>query len=828
MKLYDALSVNGFHTSFITTFGIDFDAYESICLSRLRGAGCNNNFILADKGMLSYALDGASALPQQAGKSYVTAEMTAPRGGVCHSKLMLRFGRRKASLLVGSANMTAPGFGGNREILGLVECGAEDGGERQIIAAAWSYISGHLDPAQECIARQIDWMHARCPWLAAAEPGHTLVEMRDGSLAAFLTNDAVRGSIGQQFVGFIGEPVRRMIVVSPYWDPALSALKTLHNQLRPKQTFVLIEPARRLFPVGALKDLPTVKLADISALESSRFFHAKAIIVQTAQADHILFGSANCSVAALGGKSSAGINDEACLYRRLPRHDAVTALGIETLLTREHEIARGKVKSPMPLEDLDLDSAMARNPGRFECVADRLLWWPPANAGKASAIELLDAACNHLAVSLAPLGGEGEMRRFRMTGAVEKVSFARLRHGPKDVSAIAIISVARELRENTKEARSRKVEAAAAQLAEETNEGFWLLEVVDILEAAEEPAQREKDDQARKRSRVVRDEAKKEHHGTLDYDRFIAGRRFRGDSAERSPDGLAGSELSLVRGYLNRLLGIETRNAEAVPESGDDNLDDAFDMGDETSDGEDAIESGQEFAKPPNDDAPKKSQDQLKRERRAEHADEIIGTMQGFEERIRDRAAHGTLNAVDVLRLRALIVIVSAAGWSGSSDSDGTGRTSLQSFPISGGELTWPRILGRALFAFFGGTRPAIRDLQIDSSFDELTADIKEAWATSYWAVQACLAAAGAHTDQARLAPSLEMLALRIYATTQLHVSELTGPEVLLQIRAMSERYAKRLGVDAARIEAGHAAHSEKLRVPPPPQGSHPSQVTAR
>ena len=43
MKLYERYGDKGYHTSIITTFGIDFDAYENIILPRLRGAGCYNN-----------------------------------------------------------------------------------------------------------------------------------------------------------------------------------------------------------------------------------------------------------------------------------------------------------------------------------------------------------------------------------------------------------------------------------------------------------------------------------------------------------------------------------------------------------------------------------------------------------------------------------------------------------------------------------------------------------------------------------------------------------------------------------------------------------------
>src|SRR5262245_15509780 len=158
MKLYDRFAAKGFHSSFVTTFGIDFDTYENVCLNRLRGAGCTNNFILPDARMLTYALGGASVLPRYAGRFYAASGMVAPRGGVFHRKLFLRLGRRNGELLVGSANMTAPGLAGNRELMGMIECASEESGERRIIAAAWTYLEARLDQTPGSIAQQTAWM----------------------------------------------------------------------------------------------------------------------------------------------------------------------------------------------------------------------------------------------------------------------------------------------------------------------------------------------------------------------------------------------------------------------------------------------------------------------------------------------------------------------------------------------------------------------------------------------------------------------------------------------------------------------------------------------
>ena len=63
MKLYEKYSEGGYHSSIASTFNVDFDAYETIVLSRLRGAGCRNNLLLCDSRMVTASLDGAFRLP---------------------------------------------------------------------------------------------------------------------------------------------------------------------------------------------------------------------------------------------------------------------------------------------------------------------------------------------------------------------------------------------------------------------------------------------------------------------------------------------------------------------------------------------------------------------------------------------------------------------------------------------------------------------------------------------------------------------------------------------------------------------------------------------
>ena len=199
MKLYERFGDKGFHTTLMTSFGIDFDAYENIVLSRLRGSGCHNNILMGDSAMLSYALEGASAPPRAAGRLY---SVTGGRArGVFHPKIVLQLGRKRGRLIVISANITAPGLAGNLEIGAMVDCTAEESAERRLVAAAWQYLTRRFDAEDQAVSEQLGWMRARTSWLFDTEPAETVLTLQDGTPAAFLASDQPEG-IAARFVGF--------------------------------------------------------------------------------------------------------------------------------------------------------------------------------------------------------------------------------------------------------------------------------------------------------------------------------------------------------------------------------------------------------------------------------------------------------------------------------------------------------------------------------------------------------------------------------------------------------------------------------------------------
>lgn len=810
MKLYERFADKEFHTSIATSFGIDFDAYENIVLPRLRGAGCRNNLVLADGRMLTHALCGASALPHHAGRLYTINGISAQ--GVFHPKLFLQVGRRRGRLIVSSANLTTPGLGGNLELAGMVVSDEPDSGEQRLVAAGWQYLSRFLNGDQQATAAQVEWMLTRAPWLAKATPATGLVSLADGTLAALLTTGENLG-IGRRFTELVGEPVERLIVISPYWDPNLAALSYLAERLSPGEISVLLEPECTVFPKWALGEVQGVRIYDRGDFRKGRFIHAKAIIARTTTADHVLVGSANCTLPALGHADFAGSNEEACLYRRLPPGSTVDALGLGAVLTSERQL------DPAALPDLDLDEELplgelaALNSGKFECRVDTLTWCPSDAFDPAeSTITLLDQHGKPMPCRLSPLASSGDTLRFEIGDTQERPAFARAQHKDGRVSAPSIVTLIDRLRAVVRETSSRQADNALRLLDDETEASLMLLDVLGVLERIEQGERTGKEPISI--PKTGKDEPRNAPaYTTLSYDQFIAGRRPRTEN-QLPHNSLAGSDVSIVRNFLNRVIGLGAVDQDDE-EEGAPLPAGAFDLGDETGDGQAALDAGEDF------DTEKTRREEEERER-AEHRkaaaakkatkDQIVAAVTAFSKRIRERKESGALDIHDVIRLRALLMIICTAALPVAATKISKAKgLRLQVLPSEGDPNSWPIVIGRALFELFGGNNPGIRHLYLTGEHDQIPDDILECWATCYWCLQACLTAPVAPRERERLRRYVKPLAELAYLLTLPTKAELLSSDVIDLMSAMSEAYGKRLGIEEATIAREHRAMVEAL-----------------
>lgn len=290
----------------------------------------------------------------------------------------------------------------------------------------------------------------------------------------------------------------------------------------------------------------------------------------------------------------------------------------------------------------------------------------------------------------------------------------------------------------------------------------------------------------------------------LSYEAFLAGRRPYAPSAVSGHSSLAGNSASIVRGVLNRIVGLG--EAEKVEEVKDDQaLANAFDLGDETANPEGLIASGQD--KEPAQTDPEKERVKQEERRRAAHRKatkaQIVDAVKALGVRIKERQKLGALDNNDVLRLSALLMVICSAAWSEGAKSK-KALSLLQVLPSENDAACWPDLIGRLLFVVFGGNDPVIRHIYLMNEHDQIPIDVLECWATCYWCLQASLAAPVSKVQRARMERFVRPLAEVAYKLTLPSQEELVGVPVESVMHAMSNHYAQALGIDPSAIASGH------------------------
>lgn len=794
MRLFDEYAQPGFHTCISTTFCIDFEAYERIALSRLRDSGCMNNLVIADSRMLTHALDDADRPPAHAGRRY--SLVGAQTDKLFHPKLMLQLGPECARLIVASANLTASGIAGNLEVAGECRMDTIDDELVPTFRAAFDFVEQHVAQTEASARKQLQWARSHTPWLQrdmpapADAPVQLITSSTDSGIAARWTN----------LVG--GDPVRRLIIVSPYWDPGLAAVRYLQKQLHPRTTSLVIQPDRGLFP--GLKSTKA-QIFDIAPLlaPQDRFAHAKVIIAQTRRWDHVLFGSPNCTTSALGTATDADQNVEAALYKRMSRGDAIEALGLERVF-EAGELRANQIAKFAPAKDIPLEEAAARQPGRFQLRGNLLTWIPATSYDRPGAvIELLDGKHQALQTVATVESAKGHVYTVETRQAP---SFAKVHLGTR-TSAPAVVQFEDEILQNLRVTKTKKIEDGLAKLAAADLEGLFLYEALELIDVEEH---RMSAGQARLRQPRHRPGAPAAPAKKLTYEEFIRA-RAPGTAPDLQPtNSLATSYANEVRAALNALLGIDEARLEAIDaEVETDAL--TLDTGDDTADGDDAIESG---AEPDAKDAARKRKEGIG----AAPAQSVVDTEEAiatavhrFNEQLAAAARSRSLTNRDLLRVRVLLTVVLC---SGTTRTVRRAATSGERPPIllSRGERGWARLASQIILCVFGGAppdTPLIHRVEFDvQEGQRVPVDILECLATCFWAIGALTLARDERGMPTEVQKRAQQRAAQMYGMTILESEDLVGDVVVKVMRTMSSRYSARLGVSDTDLVQFHASMS--------------------
>lgn len=328
ISILDIAESTGFEASLITTFNASLPFYEEILLRRLRANGCRKNVVLMDAAQCSAAWASEATRPRLAGYDYSLIPVRS--NAAFHPKIAIFVGPKRASILVGSHNLTVAGFGYNRELTNLIEISAkkqDDAGS--ILNDIWGSLANWLEKASgycppELIQEALSLQKHLKPFL---NPGTV------HNSAIFLSQTAGGLGLFAKLKELVNFGVRRVIVMGAFFDEKLAFLTAIRSIWPGAEIVVGIDPDTVYLPLS-LGDAKT-RFVDTGALwgeENGRYLHAKAVYIEGFDSQKVfLSGSANPSGPGWGLESAAANTEAVMLLKDANANDALSRTGLEGL-----------------------------------------------------------------------------------------------------------------------------------------------------------------------------------------------------------------------------------------------------------------------------------------------------------------------------------------------------------------------------------------------------------------------------------------------------------------------------------------------------------------
>lgn len=274
-----------------TTYSVDLALFSEFLLPRL-GDPPLNVTVLADYERLAASL---ARIPPERADTLATVNRRwllrgVQAGGAFHPKTYLSATSRKATLLVGSGNLSVDGLDEGREVFTTFRSGTPVGDQALATWETWMRRLVQM-VGDTTLAERFQDLGQRMPEPSAdPAPGPSpLLHNLDSAIAGQLA-DIVRNE---------GD-AEELLLAAPFYDADAVATGTLLDTIRPRRVTLFVTGttsvngeslARRLTASGAK--------VTVMAYEPDQFVHAKLVGVITGRGSWLLSGSANLSRAAL-------------------------------------------------------------------------------------------------------------------------------------------------------------------------------------------------------------------------------------------------------------------------------------------------------------------------------------------------------------------------------------------------------------------------------------------------------------------------------------------------------------------------------------------------
>ena len=281
---------SGYDIALMTTFNFEIGFFERAIVNRLYEKNVKKISVFIDSKELTKSITEVNAC--QMGLKYVINPIRL--NASFHPKVILLLGKKKAKLIVGSANLKSSGMEINNEVFNYIEYSEKQPEYQDVIVSAIRFFS-KINELSYGLDNEIVEEAKRMPYYSRAkENGETVL----------ISN--IEKSILDQITNLIKDTVKNIQIAVPYYDNRLEALSEIKQRFPDANIELFLQNNKSSFPLEYNKNnnvVDTIKAYEgfLDGQDNNRnnFYHGKVYLFKTDKNAYALYGSANCTNAAL-------------------------------------------------------------------------------------------------------------------------------------------------------------------------------------------------------------------------------------------------------------------------------------------------------------------------------------------------------------------------------------------------------------------------------------------------------------------------------------------------------------------------------------------------
>ncbi|HIP60968.1 MAG TPA: hypothetical protein EYG98_00240, partial [Sulfurovum sp.] len=289
------------HSIIVLTHNIDFIFIQTVVLKFLKKMGSPSLTIFADAQCVQESYENQKMIIHGLGKRYRVVPVSLDRSyDRFHPKAVLLSSHEKASLYIGSGNLTFGGWRQNAEIWNRYTT-KEDG--TAVFNAFKDYLDGMIKrlPYTSNISNTINNAYNKetAPWSINME-----------SSAGLIGRINTKSSLLEQMKEYVEVGCEKLIIQSPYFDKEGKTIQQLNELFEPKAIEIFAQNRHSELTeeiIGTLEDNISITPTNFTHYANDKpkraFIHAKYYAFLYHDKAIVFSGSANCSQAALSTSS---------------------------------------------------------------------------------------------------------------------------------------------------------------------------------------------------------------------------------------------------------------------------------------------------------------------------------------------------------------------------------------------------------------------------------------------------------------------------------------------------------------------------------------------